>query len=605
VTNPGHKVHQLRWQAVTLAAAAVVLIAAAPATAQNRCGIRAASSWTRTETTVWQQLCAGQWADLNRPGQTLDPHKPDGWDDARVVSSTFTEQLLTSPYAAVIDRHGIRLRGAWFRGGLDLEEATINFPLRCQGCRIAGLQADYAVIDGTVDLDGSAIEGDLNLLGAHIGGNLEVNRGSVVSDTLTADRLTVTGDVFLRDGSRFNDIVLLDAHIGGELGVNRGSVVSGTLAADRLTVTGSVFLDERSTFNDIRLLGAHIGGDLYVNSGSVVSGTLNAGRTAVAGSVFLRDGSRFNDIRLLGAHIGGQLDASGGSVVSGTLAADRLTVTGSVFLDKGSTFHTIILSGAGIGGLILVDGARWASGGSLDLRQAHAGGLWTDDRADSWPATIKLNGFVFGQWAKPDPRTLGSGWFTGTWLARLDAFSPGPYNQLAAVMDATGHPTIAADVRYHRSNAERLRIPWSRPERWGQQLHWLVLGYGFRPWRAVGWLFAVWLLGFLVFWVRLQPDTVHPCDDVDGRPRPARMRRWRGRIAGMGRIRLVKAEGWSAGQAALYSLDRLLPAVKLASPDVFPARTRTQQVWSVAQMLLGWVLTLFIIGWLGSLLVHP
>jgi hypothetical protein len=157
---------RLRWWAVTLAvaAAAVVMLAAAPATAQDRCSVPAASSWTRTETTVWQQLCVGEWADLNRPGERLDPNKPDGWNDRRVVSSAFIEQLLIPPYATAIDRHGIRLRGAWFPDGLDVHEATTSFPLRCQNCRIAGLRANETVIDGTLDLRSSTIEGDLTWL---------------------------------------------------------------------------------------------------------------------------------------------------------------------------------------------------------------------------------------------------------------------------------------------------------------------------------------------------------------------------------------------------------------------------------------------------------
>jgi hypothetical protein len=67
----------------------------------------------------------------------------------------------------------------------------------------------------------------------------------------------------------------------------------------------------------------------------------------------------------------------------------------------------------------------------------------------------------------------------------------------------------------------------------------------------------------------------------------------------------VNAEQWSAGQAALYSLDRLVPAVRLIDPDKVPKRTRAQQAWSVVQQFLGWLLTLFIVGWLGSLLVQP
>ena len=725
------------WWAVTLAAA-VVVVMAAPATAQAGCGIPAARSWTRTEKAVWRQLCAGEWADLNAEGQTLDPAKPDGWDDRRVISSAFVEQLLTTPYAAALDRHGIRLRGAWLPGGLDLSEATTSFPLRCQRCRIAKLRADNAVIDGVLDLRRSAIEGDLSLadatirsdlmvsdgavvsgalnadqltvagslflregskfneirlLGADIGGNLDASGGSIVSSTLNANRLKVAGSLFLREGSKFTDIVLRGADIGGNLEVDKGSVVSGALNADRLKVAGNVLLRDKSQFNNIDLLGADIGGqlsmrggsvasgalnadqlkvashvllregskftdivlrgadiggNLEVDKGSVMSGALNADQLTVAGSLFLREGSKFNNIvlrgadiggqlainggsivsgalnadqltvaenvllhdksqfntiDLLGADIGGQLAINGGSAVSGALNADQLTVAENVFLSHGSEFNNIDLSGAGISGLLYLNGAKWASDGSLDLSQAHVGGFFTDDRAESWPATLRLDGLRFAQWANPDPRTLGSSWFIGTWLARLEGFSPGPYTQLAAVMDASGHPTIAADIRYHRSHAESQQVGWDRPERWGRAAHWLVLGYGFRPWRALGWFLAAWLTGFLVFGARLQRRSAATADEVGSRP--GRLRRWRGRIARVAGVRLARAEGWSVGQAALFSLDRLLPAFKLINPDDFPLRTQAQQTWSVIQILLGWLLLLFIGGWLGSLLVQP
>ncbi len=173
-------------------------------------------------------------------------------------------------------------------------------------------------------------------------------------------------------------------------------------------------------------------------------------------------------------------------------------------------------------------------------------------------------------------------------------------------MVAGGHPTFAADIRYSRSRAESLAVPWSRPDRWGRGLYWLVLGYGLRPWRALGWFFAVWLIGCLALRVRLRPAPVRTLkvDAVAARPPPGGMRRWRGRIARVARFRPVKAGEWSAGQAALYSLDRLLPAVNLVDPDEFPAPTRAQGHWLTVQTLLGWLLTLFIFGWLGSLLVQ-
>ncbi|MGH8908077.1 MAG: hypothetical protein ACRD0K_16575 [Egibacteraceae bacterium] len=108
-----------------------------------------------------------------------------------------------------------------------------------------------------------------------------------------------------------------------------------------------------------------------------------------------------------------------------------------------------------------------------------------------------------------------------------------------------------------------------------------------------------------MFRLRLQPRKTLQVDAIAARPPQGRLRRWRGRIAGIARVRPVKAGEWSAGQAALYSLDRLLPAVRLIDPDEFPARTRAQQTWSTVQMLFGWLLTLFIVGWLGSLLAQP
>jgi hypothetical protein len=376
------------------------------------------------------------------------------------------------------------------------------------------------------------------------------------------------------------------------------------LQADNTVIDGTLDLHSSTIQGDLSLPSTDIRSDLYLSDKSVVSSTLDADRLTVTGSVFLRDGSTFTTIDLLDANIGGQLTLSGGSVVSGTLDANRATVTGDVFLRNRSTFTTIDLLGADIGGLIYLNGANWQPDGSLDLEQTRASGIYTDHQADSWPHTLRLNGFVFQQWTNPDPRTLGSDWFTHTWPARHKPFSPNPYNQLATVMHTSEHPTIAADIRYHRSHAERNEIPRNRPEHWARTLHWLILGYGFRPWRALGWFTTVWLTGCLIFTYQPHHNPNQPNDPAD-RPPPRRIHRWQKPITGLRRIRLANAAQWSLGQAALYSLDRLLPAVKLVDPDEFPPRTRTQQTWSVTQILLGWLLTLFIVGWLGSLLVQP
>lgn len=677
------------WWWMVAAVTVAVLGVPTSAVAAGQCGVPADPGWSPTEHAIWRQLCAGSWAALHPAGADADPAEDAGWGPDQVVSSAFIEQVLTMPYAAAIDRHGIRLDGAWLRDGLTLDEATVPFPLRCHKCRIAGLRADDAVIEGTLDLGGSAVLGNVNLQRASIEGDLTVNDGAAVAGTVLADGLTVTGDallgsahltelnlrvatiggqfavydgavvdgdlnadgitvadsVFLTSGAEFGDVVLTDGAIGG-LEIGDGSRVSGTLYADGLEVTHGVHMNRGSRFGSVVLLGAHVGGNVELSDGTVVSGELNANRLTVGQSIVMISGSRFADInlagadvgghveisdhtvvsgmlkadgisvgegmlltntsrfadvRLIGADVGGEIDFSGRSVVSGPVTAERLRVADNLFLRSGS-FSDFNLVGADISGVIALNGARWTPGSVLDLRLAHAGGISTDDRAASWPPAIRLNDFTFEQWAEPSPTVLGSAWFVHTWLARLDGFSAGPYNQLADVMDAAGHPTIATDIRYERSQAERRRVTGDHPDRWGRQLHWLVLGYGFRPWWALPWCVAVWAVGFVLLWsgvaLHLRRRDAGPAAPEAGSGR----RRSTG--GAFGRIHLVRTARWPAGRAAVYSLDCLLPAIKLVSADDLPPRNRLQETWLIGQQLLGWLLTLFIVGWLSGLLVQ-
>ena len=665
----GRLLHRAIWATSAILTAVVLgVIWVEPSEAQEGCSVAADPSWTKPEAQAWQHLCVGKWADFNREGETSDSDQPH-WNARHRVSSAFVEQLLTEPYAPVIDRHGIRLRGAWIRGDLDISEAATNFSIRCEACLVKALVADHAVIGGSLDLTGSIVAGhvslvstnvagdliaigsqvrgilladgmavdrdaflrdgstftDLRLRGAQIGGTLDVSGGSEVSGSLDAERLTagnvslrdrsmfrdvqlvgadISGRVsvsdgsevsgvlngegtavgeslFLRNGAAFNDISLTGAIVAGDLDVTGGSEVSGELMADRIDVDGGVFLRDGSTFADVRLRGARIGGDLDVLYGSEVSGSLEADGLTAA-NVLLRDRSTFRDVRLVGADISGQFSVSDGSGVLGTLGADGVAVGRDVFLRHGSTFSVVRLVGAEIGGLVDLNGAAWTGEASLVMQDAHAGGFLGDTDAAALPAKVALDGFTFDRWVDPDPRTLGSHWYLNEWLARLDTFSPGPYNQLAAVMDAQGHPVIAADLRYGRSHAERLQVPWSQPERWRRELYRLVLGYGYRPWRALGWHAVLWFIGFVVLQIRLQPD---PC-------RLAR-RNW-----------AVTASEWTPSQAAWFSLDRLLPAAKIADLGEYPTPDPKQAAWLRVQQLCGWVLTLFIVGWLGGLLVQ-
>lgn len=116
----------------------------------------------------------------------------------------------------------------------------------------------------TVDNDmfcdkGFQAEGEIQLLGAHIGGELSFNGAHLANPgttALTADQMTVDGNTFCEKGFQAEgEIRLVGAHIGGQLGF-RGATLSNpaglalscdTLQAESLwiygvTVTGTVDL---------------------------------------------------------------------------------------------------------------------------------------------------------------------------------------------------------------------------------------------------------------------------------------------------------------------------------------------------------------------------
>ena len=145
---------------------------------------------------------------------------------------------------AVID-----LRGAWISGDLDLTHANIPYALLFGRCHFAdsvqvqytkcealylngsrlerGLTADgLKTKDGVFLRRGFTAEGEVRLLGADIGGNLDCEDGEFYNPdghALTADGLKAKGGVFLRHGfSAEGEVRLLGADIGGSLDCEDG-----------------------------------------------------------------------------------------------------------------------------------------------------------------------------------------------------------------------------------------------------------------------------------------------------------------------------------------------------------------------------------------------
>ncbi|MCK4356540.1 hypothetical protein KAW44_05605 [Candidatus Bipolaricaulota bacterium] len=116
--------------------------------------------------------------------------------------------------------------------------------------------------------------------------------------TIVAVGIDVTGDVILGDGFKAEgEVRLLGATIGGQLNCSKGQFINpdgNALILDSMDVKGSVFLcDDFKAEGKVRLPGATIGGQLNCSKGQFInpgSDALIADGMDVKGDVFLRDG---------------------------------------------------------------------------------------------------------------------------------------------------------------------------------------------------------------------------------------------------------------------------------------------------------------------------
>jgi hypothetical protein len=512
-----------------------------------------------------------------------DPAHADDWGADREIRAELIRWLCVDAEARTrVDPRGILVLGAKIAGELDLSFACVPFPLRLMRCRLThdaklnsaeipslalagtwvrSVRADRANVSGNVFLrEGFSAEGEVRLLGAQIGGNLECTGGTFKNPpqkgiegsgkALAADRANVRGDVFLREGfSAEGEVRLLGAQIGGDLACMKGRFKNAggeALNAERAEVKGDVFLSDGFTAEgEVRLLGTQIDGNLECAGGRFnnppqegIEGSgkaLSADGANVTGSVFLSGGFRAEgEVRLLGAQIGVVLACTRGTFknpAGDALSADGANVKGSVFLSGGfSAEGEVRLLGAQIGGNLECTGGRFteltaqnatvqgaffwrrlknAAGATLDLSKASVGAI--ADQEASWPERGKLflDGFVYQHIAAGPtgaPTRL-------KWLDREQPFTLQPFRQLAKVLRETGDARGAREVLYeteHRRRKEHDRT-------WHSRLRSLILrwtiGYGLRPLRALVCLGALTLAGFGLFYLGYFGGAVVPTDE--------------------------------------------------------------------------------------------
>ena len=354
----------------------------------KKCSVEPDQVWTPQEKFVWGRVCIGATANFNAGseyGGDLDPRKPDGWPQNRVLRSAFLETiLLKDPYRGALTRTGVRIVGARFTEDLDLAGAQLGHPLVLyrslfeRGANLPRVRSAHLIdlggskVGGTLNMDGIQVDQSLFLrdraeftnvilAGARVGGQLDLS-SSKVTGTLNMGSLRVDQSLFMRNGAAFTEVVLRGAHVGGQISLS-GSKVTGTLDMDGLRVERSLSMGDKAEFADVVLRSAHVGGNLSL-IGSKVTGTLDMDGLRVR-SLFMRDQAAFAEVVLRNAHVGEQLSLTG-SKVTGTLNMNGLRVDRSLLMGNKAEFTDVVLARAHIGGDLSLSGSNVTGALNMD-----------------------------------------------------------------------------------------------------------------------------------------------------------------------------------------------------------------------------------------------
>jgi hypothetical protein len=507
------------------------------------------SANTRIRAGLIRELLLGRHGDLDPRGVRLH--------GARVVGPLELEYV-TSPV-------GLELVDCDVEERMSLSRAVLP-RLQLTKSRLDGLHAPGVQVAGDVLLDEATVSGTgelgaVRLRGAHVGGMLILSGAEVHNDSgpaVHADSLRVADTFFLRGARLFGHgdrgaVRLIGAHIAGELNMQRVELSNDSgpaLDAASLTV-GNVFLENAAVVGHgakgaIRLRGARIGGMLTLKGTDVrndLGPALGARRLAVA-----------SVLRLDGATLSGSGEPGTVWMESARLSNDCYAVDAEITNDTGPALHadgiqvegTIVLlrsriSGVGDGGAVWLLGAHVGgirfvdtelnndSGAALFADQLQAHGLLLLQRmrlrGDGNHAALRLaSARVEGQFSlmdttidNPSGPLLDVNGFTFGSLAGVDwrhwlnlirnhtkEYRPSPYQALAAVERAAGHDGNARNILIAQQQDLRHRAPETLGGWLARRFHWLwgaLAGYGYRARRtALALLLALLAAGGVALW---------------------------------------------------------------------------------------------------------
>lgn len=360
-----------------------------------------------------------------------------------------------------LDPRGVRVRGVRVVGELDLDHITAVTGLAMRACALPdGITCRYAQLR-QVFLTEATLIASLHADGLR------------TDATLSLHKATVTGS------DENGALRLLGAHIGGQLNLHGATVTNSAgpaLHADRLRTDATLSLQDATIAGAggdgaLRLLGAHIGSQLDFHGVTVTNSTgpaLVADNIRIDDILFLRDatitGTGKGALRLVGARVDGQVHLVGTKLnnESGLL----------LVLVETQASGTLVLPA-----VLVCRDARLDTGRSPCPDSARQ--MVVQDLV--FP---RLGGITWREWLH-------------LLVHHTPDYLPQPYQQLAAVERAAGHDNNARRILIAQQDDLRRRAPHALGGPIARGRHWLWgwLGrYGYRAHRLVTALVVVLVL---------------------------------------------------------------------------------------------------------------
>lgn len=290
-------------------------------------------------------------------------------------------------------------------GELDLEAGEVGFPVefeRCTfeyapnfeqatvaglyftDCRLPGLRASQVRLQDGLALRGCAINGRVQLTGAHVAGQLDMDDCVIDGPrdgAFKADGLKVEQDVYCSGRFAVNGLThMVGAHIGGQF-ICEGSTFRNP-GEDRTLELSGLVVDEhvfwRNGFvaeGEVNLIGARIGGRFICEGARFHS----PGRTALCvGGMTVGQQVEFSagcvvtgELNMVGGHFGAWVKLTGAEFSNpGGVAVDltRSVTTLNLVLRKGTTVQgELRMIGARVDGLVGAQGAHLSNASGIAL----------------------------------------------------------------------------------------------------------------------------------------------------------------------------------------------------------------------------------------------